>query len=447
MDISMFKDLLFSKAKEEGFEDVELFYKKGENFSVTVYKGQVEKYQNNAMQGASFRGSFDGAMGYAYTENVHEDVIDSMIKSAKENAQIINLEDSEIIYEGDKSYTQIDMYNNSLNSISTEEKIQAAKQMEEIVLSYDEKIKTCNGCVVSNAESYTYIANSKGLELEQKNNYIMAYANAIAEKDGQTKTAGEVFVGFDWNKFSPNEVAQSAASKAISNLGAKSIKSGEYKAIIQNEAFIDLFSAFIGSFFAENVQKGFSLLKDKIGTKIASSIITIVDESLLKDGFASSSFDSEGVACFNKTIVENGELKLLLYNLKSALKDNVKSTGNGFRSSFKSSVSTQSTNFYIKNGEAAFDEMVSKMQEGVVITELAGLHSGTNSVSGDFSLSASGFLVEGGKITKPVEQITIAGNFFNLLNMISMLGNDLKFESSAIGSPSVMVEGVRISGL
>jgi PmbA protein len=216
--------------------------------------------------------------------------------------------------------------------------------------------------------------------------------------------------------------------------------------VIKNEVLADILECFSGCFFAESVQKGFSMLKGKVGEAIASDKVSIADEPLLESGYATTAFDSEGVASYNKLVVENGKLVTYLYNLKSANKDGVKSTGNGFKSSYKDTVSTAVTNFYIKPAEKSYDELVAELGNGLIITEVAGLHSGANGITGDFSLAASGFLVENGKVIRPVEQITVASNFFDMLKDIEEIGSDLYFSSSAVGAPSVIVKNINISG-
>ncbi|MDE6357898.1 MAG: TldD/PmbA family protein, partial [Eubacteriales bacterium] len=172
----------------------------------------------------------------------------------------------------------------------------------------------------------------------------------------------------------------------------------------------------------------------------------VLDNPLIEKGYGSTSFDSEGVACFNKSVVEKGILKTYLYNLKSAKKDGVKSTGNGFKGGFKGSIGTNVTNFYIENGKTDFNEMIKNVSNGIFIKELSGLHAGVNGISGDFSLLAEGFLIENGKITTPVEQITIAGNYFEMMKNIKDLANDLKFSTSGVGSPSIFVGELDIAG-
>ena len=123
------------------------------------------------------------------------------------------------------------------------------------------------------------------------------------------------------------------------------------------------------------------------------------------------------------------------------------STGNGFKGSFKGRVSTDTTNFYLKAGSLSPERLLERLGDGLFITSVAGLHSGANGITGDFSLAADGFLVEKGSIIRPVEQITIASNFFELLKNIEETADDFYFSVSGVGSPSVLVKSISVSGL
>lgn len=445
MNINILKNNLFEKAKNYGFESYEIYYNDNSNFKVSIYNNKIEKYQNSESGGFCFRGIINNKMGYYFSESIDVD-IDVVIKNAVANAEIIDSNDKEFIFEGSKKYAELNTYNEELDKMTPEEKISGAFEMEKFAQTYDASVKV-NSSIVSTGKSYVYIANSKGLSLEEKSNYIMAYIEVMAEKNGETKEKGEIWIGSNPREFKPKIIADKAVKKVISSLGGNSVESGKKNIIIQNEVFADILECFAGNFYGENVQKGFSLLKNKIGEHIASSNITIIDNPLLENGFATTAFDSEGVATFRKNVVENGVLKTYLYNLKSAAKDNTVSTGNGFKSGFKGAVSTSTTNFYIENGTVDFDKMAEEMYNGLYITDVAGLHSGASAISGDFSFAAEGFKVENGKITTAVNQITIAGNFYNILNNIAIVGNDLKFNSSAIGSPSLMIKDISVGGL
>ena len=446
MDIKVFKDKLFKKALENGFSDCEVYYYSGKSLKVSVLKGEIEKFDNATSGGLSFRGFYNGKIGYSYTEQICEDVIDSLIQYAKENSLIINDEEKEEIYIGDKNYTPIKTFYENLEDVDVDILIEKALQIEKASLDYDQRIVSCNYCIVGKASSQIYISNNKGLELNKKDNYVIAYAGALAKENDNLKSGMEIVAGFDINDIDPVYIGQTASKKALSYLGATSLPSKKYNIVFENECFTDLFSCFIDSFCAESVQKGFSLLKGKLNEKIANDIITILDEPLKENGYNSNSFDSEGVACYNKTVVENGILKTYLYNLKTAKKDGVKSTGNGFKSGYKGKIGISPTNFYIKNGTKPLDKLFEDVKDGIYITEMSGLHAGVNDISGDFSILASGYLIEDGKKSKAVEQITIAGNFYNMMLDIKDIANDLKFDLSGVGSPSIFVGELSVSG-
>ena len=446
MDIKVFKDKLFKKALEQGFTDCEIYYYSGKSISVNVLKGEIEKFNNATNGGLSFRGFYNGKIGYSYTEQLSENVIDNLLQYAKENSEIINEEEKEEIYQGDTNYTPVKTFYDELEKVDVDILIKKALSIEKSVLSYDDKITSCNHCMVGKSFGEIYISNTKGLELSKKSNYVMAYASALAKENDVVKSGMEIKASFNIDDIDPAYIGETASKKALSYLNATSLPSKKYNIIFENDSFTDLFSCFLGNFCAESVQKGFSLLKGKLNKKIANDKITILDEPLMKDGYSSSSFDSEGVACYNKTVVENGILKTYLYNLKTAKKDGVKSTGNGFKGGYKGKIGISPTNFYIKNGTKSLDTLFENVKNGIYITELSGLHSGVNNISGDFSVLASGYLIENGKKAKAVEQITIAGNFYNMLLDIKDISNDLRFSLNGVGSPSVFVGELSVSG-
>lgn len=450
MDIKIFKEKLFEKALQEGFTDCEIYFVKSNNFDVKIFKGEISDYKDAKLHGVSFRGTFDSNMGYAYTEKIDFDVIGLLIKNAKENAQIIEDSEKEILYKGDTDYKKINTYNEKLNEITVDTKIKDALSMETIAYNFDKRVISVDNCVIANGESEVYISNTLGLELHSHTNFCLAYLYARVIENNQTKVNGEIWIDNDYSKFDPKKLSEKAVEKSLSYLGAKQIPSGNYKTIILNEAFTDLLSCFSEIFFAINCQKGFSLLKGKLNTKIASDVLTLRDDPLKENSLIRVPFDSEGVKTFDKILVDKGILKTYLYNLKSANVDGVKSTGNGFKASYKSYVNTSCTNFYIEPSQTTLEKMANTVCDGIIITELSGLHAGINTISGDFSLSATGFLIENGKITKPVEQITIADNFYDILKNIQIVGNDLDFgmpsSSGSIGSPSVYVGELSVSG-
>ena len=450
MEIKDFKDALFKRAKEYGFEEYEIYYNSGSSFKVSVFQAEIEEYKNTGYCGVGFRGLYKSKMGYSYTESLDEEAIEFLLMNAMDNAGLIENED-ERLYKGDDLYEKTPTVSENLINTTVEEKIGFALIMEKEALSIDNRVSAVESSVVATAISDTYIANSYGLELYKQDGFATAYVEVTAKENEDIKINYEVWQGRAFNGFSPEQVSRNAVKKTIASLGARPVESGKYDVIIENKTAIDLIGVYLSAFYAEYVQKGFSLLSGKIGEVIASSIVNIHDNTDHAKSLTPLFFDSEGVKVRNKKIIENGVLKAYLYNYKAALKDGVEPTGNGFKSSFKSLVGTACANMYIEPGKESFDELIRKMDNGIIINDLSGLHSGCNEISGDFSLLAEGFLVENGQIFRPVEQITIAGNIFQLLKDIKAIGNDLKFDplgiGGSLGSPSLLVENISVAGL
>lgn len=446
MELNLFVKELFSKAQEEGFSEYEVYYVDRESLSISVYKEEVEKYNLNNSAGLSFRGKFGDRIGYSYTEILDEDAIEMLVKKAKENVLAIENNDIQFIYEGDKEYKEISTYHEELEDIPVDKLINIAISMEKEAKKYCNKVESFSGCSVSYSSGKYGIINSKGLNLSNKSNLLTAYVVPIVKDLDKMYDGCGYVVAKSLNDVKPDKIAKMGVDEALSKIGGTSIASGNYKVIINNEAMVSLLSTFAGIFSGDAVQKGLSLLKDKEGEIIATDIVNLVDDPHLEDGLASVSFDDEGVATLKTYLIKNGKLNSLLHNLKTANKAGVKSTGNGFKASYASPISVSPTNFYIEPGINSLEEMTKKINKGLIITDFAGLHSGANSITGDFSLAAKGFYIEDGIKTHPVEQITVAGNFFTLLNNIEEIGSDLKFPMSSVGSPSIVIKELSIAG-
>lgn len=452
MSYNEFKDALFAEAKAYGFSDWEIYYADSTSFAVKVFGGEIGEYKSTDSAGLSFRGTYNNRVGYAFTEKLDPSVIPGIIKNAADNAGVIEEEEVEKLYPGDGSYPEVNSHNPALGDVPAKEKIKLALALEKCSFEQDPRVVSVDYCQLGTSEATVNIANSYGMTLSHRGSFAYAYVMVRVEDNGVTKTGLEFWHGNDLGKFSYEAVAKDAVGRALSYLGAQSVESGAYPVIFDNRTACNLMAAFSSVFFAENAQKGFSLLAGKEGEAIAASHITLRDDGVSEyETFGSSPFDSEGVAARKKAVIEGGVLKTLLYNTKSAGKAGVASTGNGFKPSFRSAVSTACTNFYIVPSDITPEKMQSGVKKGLLITELAGLHAGINPISGDFSISSDGFLIENGKITRPVEQITVAGNFYSLLKDIECVGSDLRFDmpssGGTFGMPSILVRELPVSGL
>lgn len=445
MKIQEFQTKLFDEAKANGFSDVEMYYEKKEIFGCQIFKGEIDQYELAEDGGVSFRGIIDGKMGYAYSEKIDDASIPFLLSNAKDNAVIMNDEDVEDIFAGSGLYEQRDFFSESLQEVTTQEKIKFIQEVERELYAYDPRIAATDYCMIRTESVTKNLVNSKGLALSDRINYLYIAVEGIAKQGDDTKVGLELIGTKDFSSLDAKAIAKKAAEEALSQLGSKSIDSKDYPVLLTNYAAASLFGTFSGNFSAENTQAGLSSLKDKLGTKIANEKITIVDDPFLEEGLNSRTFDGEGVATKKVTLVETGVLHTLLHNQKTAKKDQTETTGHAHKDSYKGAVKVGPSNLYIKPSETSFEELVASMDEGVLINNLSGLHSGANQVSGDFSVAANGYYVKDGEIQFPVNLMTIAGNFYQLLKDVEKIGADLTFPLSPIGSPSLLIKSLSVT--
>lgn len=445
MDKNTFIDLVFKKAKQKNIEEFEIYFLSGTNTSLKVYNEKIDSFSDNQNQGISFRGKFKEKMGYSYTESFTEEDADFLIKEAEENASVIESDDEQIIYDGKGNYVSVETYDSSLENLEISKIEEFLINMEKEALQYDSRIKRVSTCVFGMGKSERIIKNSKGVDLRDRGNVAYVYISVASEENGIIKTGSEFKVGRDFNEFNYKEISHRAAYKALSKFNSISVDLKESRCVIENLAFTSLLESMAGIFSAEAVQKGVSLLKGKIGEKIASDKVSVIDNPHLEKSEGAASFDSEGVPTKYKELISNGVLKTYLYNLKTAKKDGVESTGNASKGGYKGTVGISSFNLYVQNGVKSFEELLKDVNEGILITDFAGLHSGLNSISGDFSLAAEGFIIENGKKGRALNQMTVAGNFFEVLKNIEEVGNDIRFSLSSTGSPSVIIKNLYFS--
>lgn len=447
MEINLFIDKLFENANASGLLEFEAYYSEGESFSFKIYNGQIDDYKNSLGKGLSFRAIYNGRMGYSFTENFDESSIPLLIKELIGNASVLETSDKEFIYEGAKEYDKRENFKGLLDNYDASYKIDQLILLEKLAKEYDKRVHSVNYCMYGEGVGKRVIRNSKGLHLENKDDGAHVYLSVVLKEGDETKTGYSLKYFSNFSEFSPEECAKEAVERALSLLGSKSLKSGKYDIIIKNEAFVDLMDAMGGIFSAEAVDKGLSKFKDRISQKVSSEKISIIDNPLMENGIFKT-FDDEGVPTKEKYLIKNGILETYLHSLKTANKFNVTPTGNGQKASYKSSVIVGTYNFYIESGDKSFDSLVKDLNNGIILIEFDGLHAGLNSISGDFSLSTRGYKVENGKITNAVNEITLAGNYFDLLLNCEELSNDLKFSYpfGKAGSPSLLFRNLDVSG-
>src|SRR5690625_1293564 len=448
MELKQFKEQLFVEGEKRGFSNVELYYEKTDKLSCDVYDGEVDGYESSTVKGASIRGLFKGKTGYAYTEKLDEDSVHFLLDHAAENALLIE-DDPEELFTDSATYEQKQFYTADLETVSAEDKISFIKEVEEKILAYDPRVKKVMYAVIQDQTIEKGLFHNKGLSLNERNNFLMVGATLLVEEAGETKSGFYLKTTKDFAGLDADVIAKEAVEKGLSFLGGKNYPNKNYPVLLKNTAAASLLATFVPAFSARVVQDDQSRLKDQLGRVIAADCLTLIDDPFLADGIRSSTFDAEGVPTKKRTVVKQGELTTFFHNLKTAMKDSVQSTGHASRESYKGTIDVQASNLFVEPTDQSYEQLYAGMEEGIIITELAGLHSGANQISGEFSLAADGYYVKEGEVVGPVKQMTVAGNFFEVIKDVEQIGEDLDFSSmdayGYIGSPSLKIKSLAIT--
>jgi PmbA protein len=434
-------DVYFEKAKDQGINELELLVNTDSKLNIAIFRGEIESFSSSTTKSLQARGKVGEKVGYVNSENFDKKNIDNIISQLKDNASINESKEECIIFKGSDKYTKKNVYSKALKDTPVDDKIALLKEIETKIKAKDSRIVDVE-LSYSEQDSESILKNSYGLDLKNHANYFIIYATVIASVGEETKTGGDFIVGQDIHGFDVDKYVDDVTSDALDQLGGAPCDSKKYKTVLSAGVMMSLTSFFVHSCSSEEVQKNTSLLKGKLHQKVASSKLTI-EERPLDKGVFYRYFDDEGVATYNKKIVDKGVLNTYLYNLATAKKDGVESTGNGYRGAGKVGVSD--VGLSIKPGKKTLDQLFEKVNNGIYITEVEGLHAGMNASSGNFSLQAKGYLIENGKRSTPVCLITVAGNLFTLFNDIQEVGSDVKLTFQGYSVP-VIVKSLSVSG-
>ena len=436
-------DKFFALAKEAGLSEVELYVSENRSLNISLFHGEVVNYSDNNGYSIMARGLLNGKCGSASCDVWNAEKAKYLIKEMVANAKVIENDDPIFIFKGSEKYKKVNTFNKDLEKVTNDQIMANLLEIEKTCKELDPRIIEVAGTEYSQVSEKVTLVNSNGLNLVQKNNYYYFVAQCVAKEGEQTKSGYDFFFENDFSKFDAKKYAKKVVDLTVAQLGGEACESKKYKAVLHPDVVTSLMKAYIGHANAEEVQKQSSLFIGKIGQKIASKKVTIEDRPLQKNPFARW-FDDEGVATYNKPIIKNGVLETYLYNLTTAAKAGVQTTGNGYGGGSKKGIS--STFLYLKPGKKNLDQLFAEVGEGVYITDVQGLHAGLNPQSGNFSLQSTGFMIENGKKGKPLDLITVSGNLLDVFQDIIEVGNDVTVSPSGVSAESVLIKKISVSG-
>lgn len=440
------KEFLIAEADRKGLEGYEVYYMESSDMSAETLKDEISSFSSGVRGGVCFRCIVDGRMGYASSELFEEEEMRALVARAVENAKNIENDDKAILFGGSPKYETPNIPKTDVADAASLKRL--ALWMQDNTYKSSEYITDGTQSAAFESKIKTELMNSYGLRLSNSVSISGAYVQSVVSKDGESEEGFDFAIGLD--EQSLLEISKSATADALSKIGAQEIDTGKYDIVISGKRMKDLLSSYASSFSGREAQLGMSRLREKEGQKIAAEIINIIDDPMREGSTMQTPFDGEGVAAYKKTVIEKGVLKTLLYDLTTADKKGIESTGNGQRVSYSTPVHIAPYSFYIEGGEIPYDELIGKISDGIYITEFKGMHAGCNSVTGDFSIESAGYRIRDGKICEAIRSFTVAGNFFDLLMNIEEISSKVSFGIpsgyTCFGAPDVLVREMSVAG-
>lgn len=428
-------------------DSYEIYLSSDKGLNAEAKDGIIDSLKVKSNSGVGVRIILDRRIGIGsssvLSEEALKDLVDKAIDGSKACSADVFLK-SFSTPEPSPAADGLGIFDPAWHEIAEEKKFGFAVSIEKEAKAADPRIKRVRKAAFSESVRTLRVVNSNGLDLSQSMTYYSGSVSAVAEDNNESQMGWEMDTAHEMKGMNAARIGQGAAKNATRMLGAKKITTLKCPAIIENLVAAELLEALASSFLADNVHKGKSMLAGKKGVKVASERLSIADDGLLKGGWATASFDAEGVPKRKTQLLEKGVCNSFLYDSYWAGRDGVASTGNAVRGGYKGFPGIGVSNLYIEPGESPFEGLLKKINKGLFITELLGVHT-INTVSGDFSLGAAGLWIENGEITHPVRGMAIAGNLLGLFSKVEECGADMRFAGS-IGSPSLLVSEIEASG-
>jgi PmbA protein len=436
---------ILTLATSLGTDAAEVYLRSYSSTAIEVKEQKVDAFERANDIGAGLRVIVGERMGFAFTTDLSDIALMNLVHASVANAQNTERDPFHSLPgRSDSDYPEVAIYDPDVVKFTEKEKIDRIMAMERDAFAVDPRIKRIHKASADFSDAETLIMNTGGAEVLFKSTACSCGIEVVAEENGESQTGLDFGVNRMYRKLDIEAVGRRAAQRARDLLGARHIDSVKAPVILESTVAQEFLGLMAGGFSAESVQKKRSLFIGRLGSEVVSSVVTVIDNGLLESGLGTAPCDDELVPMRKKIIIDRGRLEMFLHNTYTAKKDKIASSGNGMRGGFKGIPGVNITNLYIEPGQESLEALISSVDKGLLVTEVLGMHT-ANSISGDFSVGATGFWIERGKKAYPVREITIAGNILELMRHVDAVGSDIRF-SGRIGCPSLRVKELSIGG-
>jgi PmbA protein len=439
------------RALQAGAAEAEAVIREGDEFSTVVRLGQVETLKESGARGIGLRVFLGSGGSYRTANTSTSDFSDAglahMISAAIDLARVTSQDPFAGLPESDAMGQlpfDLDLFYEDVYSLPAAQRIGLARQAEAAALSADPRLTNSDGGSFDAATGHKVMANSRGFVGEYRRSYCSLSAMPIAETEQGGKqrdywfSSARTLTRLD----TPESIGAEAARRTLRRLNARRVRTQRVPVVFAPEVARSLIGNIFEAANGDSIYRGASFWAGRLGEKVASENVTVIDDGTLPGLFGTAPFDGEGLPTRRTVIVEKGVLKNYLLNTYTGRKLNMPSTGNASRG-LAGTPGIGGGNLFLENGTVSVPQLLADVKTGFYVTELMGF--GVNLVTGDYSRGAAGLWIENGELTFAVQEVTIAGNLKEMLNHVAAIASDLDFRG-AVASPTLCIDGMTIAG-
>jgi len=433
-------------ALDRGASNAECTLSEGEEFSASVRMRSLETLKDAGSRGAGLRLLLGRQVGSSYTSDLSSEGLRKLVDSALEIAAISTEDPHAGLPDPSELGSlagDLQLYSDDVSRVDTQQRIDQALEAEDAALSADPRITNSEGASFDAYNGARAFANSRGFVGSYRMSSCSLSATPVARQGESMERDYWYSYARSYAKLeSPASIGRRAAERALRRLGSRKVPTQKVPVIFDQLTARSLLSNIFEAVDGESIYRKASFLAGKLGERIASENVTIIDDSTIPGLFGTSPFDDEGVPTRRTVVIDRGVLSSYLLNTYTARKLGLRTTGNAARG-ITGNASVGHGNLFLQKGERSPQEIIRGIGKGLYVTELIG--SGVNTVTGDYSRGAAGLWIENGELAYPVSEITIASTLQQMLMDIASIGSDLEFRGS-VASPTLMIGEMTISG-
>ncbi len=433
-------------ALDRGATGAEVTISEGDEFSVNVRMREVENLKEAGSRGAGLRVLKGRKTGSSYTSDLSQEGVERMVLSAMELVEVTTEDPFAGLPEPDELGSlggDLCLYSEKIEKLPTEFKINQAKEAEAAALAYDPRIANSEGASFDSYTGARIFANSRGFAGSYRTSSCSISAVPVAKEGNAMERDYWFSVARDYEGLErPEEIGRRAAARAVRRLGARKVPTQKVPVIFEPRTAKSLLDNIFEAVHGESIYRKASFLAGKLGEKVASDSVTVIDDATIPGLFGTCPFDDEGVPSRRTTVIERGVLTSYLLNTYTARKLGMQTTGNASRG-ITGNAGIGHGNFYLEKGEQTPAKLITSLKAGFYVTELMGF--GVNVVTGDYSRGAAGLWIEDGELAYAVSEVTIAGNLRRMLQDIEAVASDLEFRGST-AAPTLLIREMTVSG-